>query len=152
MSNLNDISSEQKKAIAKWAEKGLDLGIIQTKLAEEFNLNITYRDARFLLLDLGITLKSKEQEAEENPEQIGEENANSLTSKVSVSLDSVVQAGALASGKVVFSDGQKATWQLDQLGRLGLNPETANYRPSETDVAEFQQELKNQMSKSSGLI
>jgi hypothetical protein len=58
-----------------------------------------------------------------------------------VELDRVVKAGALVSGTVTFSDGVKASWSLDQFGRLGLSSGKPNYRPSEEDLQSFQEEL-----------
>jgi hypothetical protein len=57
-------------------------------------------------------------------------------------MDAVTRASALASGKVTFSDGETADWMLDQTGRLGLNPTNPGYRPSESDIMAFQQELQ----------
>jgi hypothetical protein len=55
----------------------------------------------------------------------------------------------MISGKVTFSDGQKAEWYLDQMGRLGLNPDQVGYRPSEQDVLAFQVELQR-LARSQG--
>ena len=52
-----------------------------------------------------------------------------------------VPPGAMASGSVVFSDGQSKKWTLDQYGRLGLSGGDADYKPSDEDVAEFQKQL-----------
>jgi hypothetical protein len=61
---------------------------------------------------------------------------------VSVVLDEITIPGALASGRVTFSDGQKATWYLDQMGRLGLGGVERGYQPPESDVVAFQRELQ----------
>jgi hypothetical protein len=53
----------------------------------------------------------------------------------------------VVSGSVVFSDGVKATWALDQLGRLALDPGQSGYQPSAEDVDAFQQELSTQLQK-----
>jgi hypothetical protein len=47
----------------------------------------------------------------------------------------------MASGSVVFSDGQSKKWTLDQYGRLGLTGGDDQYKPSDEDVAEFQKQL-----------
>ena len=152
MSILENLSEEQKKTIALWAEEGKDLSEIQLKLLEDFETNLSYKEARFLLIDLGIELKPSPEEKEETPEKEEETPNTENESKVTIELDSVVQADSLVSGKVIFSDGNRATWQLDQLGRLGLNPEVSGYRPSEEDIAQFQEQLKEKMSKSSGIL
>jgi hypothetical protein len=46
------------------------------------------------------------------------------------------------SGKVRFSDGENALWYVDETGRLGLDPDTTGYRPSQEDIIAFQAELK----------
>ena len=64
---------------------------------------------------------------------------------VSVSLDRVVRAGAVASGDVTFSDGTRAKWMLDQMGRLALDGVPAGYRPPSQDIQAFQQQLRTQL-------
>ncbi len=51
------------------------------------------------------------------------------------------------SGKVTFSDGNKADWYFDQAGRLGLIPQQAGYRPPAEDLQEFQMLLETELSK-----
>ena len=60
---------------------------------------------------------------------------------VSVEVDTVTPPGAMASGTVVFSDGQRKKWTLDQFGRLGLSGGDEGYKPSDEDVMEFQKQL-----------
>jgi hypothetical protein len=67
--------------------------------------------------------------------------------KVAVSMDSITRPGALVSGKVTFSDGQSADWQMDQYGRLGVAPKTPGYKPSQSDVASFQAELETALAR-----
>jgi hypothetical protein len=61
---------------------------------------------------------------------------------VVVVMDTITKPHALASGKVTFSDGETAEWMLDETGRLGLNPTKPGYRPSQTYIVAFQQELQ----------
>jgi hypothetical protein len=67
---------------------------------------------------------------------------------VSVTVDQITRPGAMVSGKVTFSDGNKADWYLDQMGRLGLSPETPGYRPPAADVSMFQLQLQAALSRS----
>ncbi len=67
-------------------------------------------------------------------------------SKVSVTVDQITRAGALASGKVTFSDGKSAAWTLDQMGRLGLSAEEPGYKPPQEDLMDFQVELQKKLS------
>jgi hypothetical protein len=48
---------EQKAAVASWVAAGDNLSTVQKKLAEQFKLSLTYRDVRFLVDDLGLTLQ-----------------------------------------------------------------------------------------------
>ena len=48
---------------------------------------------------------------------------------VDVVVDSLAQPHAMVSGKVTFSDGKRATWYVDQMGRLGLDPEEEGLSP-----------------------
>ena len=61
---------------------------------------------------------------------------------VSVTVDSIAVPGTVVSGTATFSDGKGAKWYLDQMGRLGFDPDEPDYRPSELDVMAFQQELQ----------
>jgi hypothetical protein len=66
---------------------------------------------------------------------------------VKVEVDRLMKPGALVSGSVTFSDGVKAQWSLDQAGRLGLAGVKPGYRPSQTDVQEFQLALQKELAK-----
>jgi len=70
--------------------------------------------------------------------------------KVRVSIDEIAPPNAMLSGEVVFSDGARAEWFVDETGRLALNPEIQGYRPSQPDVMEFQRELQR-LAQSQGL-
>ena len=65
------------------------------------------------------------------------EAASSLT----VTVDALMIPGTMASGDVVFSDGVKGKWYLDQMGRLGMGDLPQGYRPSPADAALFQARL-----------
>ena len=62
-------------------------------------------------------------------------------------VDQIARPGAIVSGKVTFSDGQKAEWYLDQTGRLGVLPAQQGYKPSAADVQEFQMALQEQLQR-----
>lgn len=66
---------------------------------------------------------------------------------VSIHLDQIARPGALVSGSVQFSDGQTATWYLDQMGRLGLAAAQKGYRPSQADLEEFQIGLERVLAR-----
>lgn len=111
---------------------------LQRRLKEEYAIGLTYMDTRMLVLDLGIILLEP-QKPVEVPVVVAPLVA---TGKVSVTMDHLALPGALVSGKVVFSDGETGVWMLDQSGRPGLDPDTAGYRPTREDIAEFQLQLR----------
>ena len=179
MISASDLNEEQKARIATLAEEGATLGDIQKRLAEEYQLSMTYLDARLLIGDLGVKLvedeppeKSEEPEEPEDPTEPepapGEEEAGADAladgldtvasgeeaapggGAVTLSMSEVTPPGMFASGKATFSDGEQAEWYVDEMGRLGLNPDTEGYRPSEPDVQAFQAELQK-LAESEGL-
>ncbi len=146
------LTQEQKELVQKWATEGAKLSEIQTRIKEEFKIPITFMEARFLILDLGLNIKEKEPSSAKDvdlsksaqPETSQSEaisEGEGAPGNVTVELDRVVKAGAIVSGIVRFSDGETASWSLDQLGRLALTAGKSGYRPSEDDLQSFQQEL-----------
>lgn len=165
-----NLSDEQKTAVTKWIAEGLKLSEIQTRLGKDFGLNLTYMEVRFLVDDLKVM--PKDPEPAKTPEPAKDKGQDSASEdlaeadlameaepempeppsplgsgKVSVTTDTVTVPGAMASGKVTFSDGQTAQWYLDQYGRLGLATQTKGYRPSPADVQAFQTELEKHFRK-----
>jgi len=51
------LTPDQKQAVASWVAAGDNLSVVQQKLREQFQLSLTYRDVRFLVDDLDLTLK-----------------------------------------------------------------------------------------------
>lgn len=159
------LTDEQKTKLALWVSEGANLGEVQKRLASEFKISLTYMDTRFLLDDLNLTLKDAPKTVsatddltktaaaptpaaapgEPVPFPAGDEAAPA--SKVKVSVDKIVRPGAVVSGSVTFSDGQTAEWYLDQSGRLGLVTKTKGYKPSATDVQDFQYVLQDELAK-----
>ncbi len=144
------LTDEQKAAISKWIEAGASLSEIQKRLKEEFQISVTYLEARLLADDLKLAIKEPERPPEPRPLPPADPEKPDLGGKVSVTMDQITRPGAMVSGRVTFSDGQKAEWYLDQTGRLGLNPSTPGYRPGQQDVMDFQVELEK-LARSQGL-
>jgi len=144
MFNSSKLTPEQKEALHRWAGEGATISDLQRRLKDEFDVSISYMDARFVVLDLGLTLQEKKKEEEKKPE----ENAPVATGVVTVTMDHLALPGSMVSGKVVFSDGESGIWMLDQTGRPGLDPDTPGYRPSQEDVLEFQTQLRELIRKS----
>ena len=51
-----NLSEPQVAALRQWAADGATLSDLQTRLADEFGIHMSYMDVRFLVLDLGIEL------------------------------------------------------------------------------------------------
>lgn len=159
-----ELTDDQKQAIRKWAAAGQGLTEIQKALAEEYGLSPTFMDLRFLLIDLGITLQDKAQ-AFSTATELGTPNAagngppagpagigpdtpdTSVAGGVRVEVSAVTQPGAVVNGTVTFSDGVSAQWALDQLGRIAIHAGQAGYKPSEADMADFQDALRQELQK-----
>ncbi|MEW6302550.1 MAG: hypothetical protein AB1705_03710 [Verrucomicrobiota bacterium] len=155
-----NLDEAQKDKVRAWLEQGLKLSEIQNKLASDLDVHLTYMEVRFLIDDL--KLKPKDPEPPAPPPVMPAADATkpgapagepakeppaSAPGGVSVKVDQVTRPGALASGKVTFSDGQTAEWYLDQFGRLGLSPAKQGYKPSQDDVMEFQMALQNELAR-----
>lgn len=154
----------QKKLIAQWAAEGSSLAEIQKRINDEFKLSLTFMDVRLLILDQGIELKDRRSSVSSPRLDLTRTPpADSLESRapgreptppapegsaqgaVTVEIDKLKKPGALVNGTVTFSDGVSASWALDQFGRLAIDPGQPGYRPSESDVHAFQQELSRLM-------
>lgn len=159
-----DLTPEQKESVAAWVADGASIADVQKRLNEEFQLGLTYMEARFLIDDLELALKDTNKPVETPdfsapgtpggqppPASPTGEEAYDLepetSGAVTVDVDKLTRPGAVVSGSVVFSDGVKATWLLDQSGRLALDAGTPGYQPAQEDVEAFQQELSQQLQK-----
>ena len=152
-----NLDEAQRKKIAGWIEEGLKLSDIQNRIGSEFGLRLTYMDVRFLVDDLKLV--PKDPETPKAPETPTAETKSSPANPnpadaiptapggVSVSVDQLARPGTIASGKVTFSDGNRAEWHFDQTGRLGLLPQQPSYRPPAADLQQFQILLEAELSK-----
>ena len=154
MFNASQLTPGQIDSLRACAAGGGSMSDMQKLLKEDFGISITYMDTRFLILDLGIELieesKGKEEapadETPMKPEGNSVEGAPS-SGGVVLDMDHLALPGALVSGSVTFSDGETAVWMIDQTGRMGLDPDTAGYRPSPEDITQFQEKLRNLLEK-----
>lgn len=151
-----NLDEAQRQQVAKWISEGAKLSEIQKRLLE-LGIKLTYIEVRFLVDDLKLTPKDPEppkvvappaaDPAKLTAEKIPAPEGMLPASSVSVSVDQLTKPGAMISGKVTFSDGQIADWYLDQTGRLGVVPKVAGYKPSATDVQDFQTALQQEIAK-----
>lgn len=162
------LTDEQKAKVQEWIGAGLKLSEIQDRLDKELGVRLTYMDARLLIDDLKLTPLDPVMEQPAAPPadaQPGGEMEDFGTGeppfpdeamqadapvgggKLSLTVDQITRAGAMVSGRVTFSDGKSAEWYLDQYGRFGLVPPEPGYRPSQSDLAEFQVKLDRELAK-----
>jgi len=166
---MAELTDAQKAAVKSWIEEGASLSEVQNRLASEFGLKLTFMEVRLLAVELNATVKDRKATAplkptDLKPDQGGkpaeaeEEGESELlpddkemggagSGRVRVEVDRVMKPGALVSGTVVFSDGTRGEWMLDQYGRLGLSGLKPGYRPSSSDVQEFQAALQRELMR-----
>lgn len=69
------------------------------------------------------------------------------TGAVGLTVDTLqVIPGALVSGGVTFSDGERGKWYFDQMGRFNFQPDTIGYKPSAEDARTFQTMLQQELA------
>ena len=172
------LTEEQLKSVAAWFAAGASLDEIQKRLVAEFGVHLTYFDLRMVVAELP---QPEEEEGErgdgahggralpEEPAEDAEGGAlgeralpdepsdeappeDETASTLTVTVDALMIPGTMASGDVVFSDGVKGKWYLDQMGRLGLGGDLPQgYRPSPADAALFQARLMETL-RAKGLV
>ncbi len=155
MISAKNLSDEQQSAVKEWAREGSQLADIQKRLKGQFGLNVTYMDTRFLVLDLGIEIQIEvTSESEDDSEETDLDSSTEAapgspeseqpvpSGGLQVTTDETTRPGAIVSGTVIFSDGEKAIWMIDEMGRPGLKPDTEGYQPSEEDLIEFEKHLR----------
>ena len=151
-----NLDETQRQKVAAWIAAGAKLSEIQTRLASELNLKLTYMEVRLLVDDLKLTPKDPEPPkvavpAADAAKPAAEKPVTAPAAKaaggVSVTVDQLARPGAIVSVKVTFSDGQSADWHLDQTGRLSVVPKQPGYKPSAADVQQFQVALQNELAR-----
>jgi hypothetical protein len=137
------LDSTQKSTVAEWIREGLSLSDVQKRLESEFGIRMTYMEVRFLVDDLDLEIQS------EGPAftEVLEARQETVSGKVSVTIDKVRRPDVMLSGQVTFSDGQSGTWHVDQMGRLGIQCSTPGYQPSPEDQQAFQKALQAEAEK-----
>jgi hypothetical protein len=155
------LTEEQQAAVREWVEQGATLNDVQNRLREEMDIRMTFMDVRFLILDLGVELhvpkaEVEEKKPEESPsEELGEGDEDFSGHEmdppgaggVNLTTDAITLPGCMASGKVAFSDGVVASWFIDEMGRLAVQPPVHGYQPPVEDVPSFQAQLQAQLQK-----
>ena len=165
MKSASDLTEDQKQTVREWAKDGASLQEIQKRLTEEFSISFTYMETRFLAGDLDLEIRSEPKDEPEDaddpvdestPEDPGDldeppplhEEQDEFDDPAAegdvptVTVDQITKPGTIVSGRVVFSGDKGAAWALDQLGRLSLDPDDLDFRPTQEEVIAFQRELQ----------
>lgn len=152
------LTDEQKQQVIRWIAEGQKLADVQRRLGDEYDVRLTYMETRFLIDDLKIT----PQDPPEPPKSpitaeaaapaapgpmLAADAPASGGAGVALKVDEITKPGTLVSGSVTFSDGGKADWHLDQMGRLGMSPAQPGYRPPEPDIEAFQIALDKELTR-----
>jgi hypothetical protein len=164
-----NLDENQKRQVAAWLSDGASLAEVQERLNDEFGVNATYMEVKFLVSDLDLTPRDPEPEPDEKsdaaegpgeqpeadaselPDDLGaaeeEEALPAGDGAVSVEVDQLARPGAMISGKVTFANGKTSEWMLDQMGRLGVVPSEDGYKPTQVDLQQFQMALQDELKK-----
>ena len=152
------MTNEERKPIVKQLlAEGRTLSEIQDYLRKDKSDSITYMELRLLLSEMpDAKLPEKELlrtapaavDASAKPAATG---AATSGGKLSISIDQVPAPGAMLSGYARFSSGAKAHWFLDEMGRLGIDPELGSGKPTQKDMQEFSTELRRMLQQTGGM-
>ncbi len=165
------LTPEQTAAVSSWVVAGDNLSAIQKKLREQFNVTVTYMDVRFLVDDLNLQLKDPPKKVDASDvskaqpktapapaaqapvpgdgDDLADEAATASPGSVILDVDSVTLIpGAIASGKVTFSDGVTGKWIIDHQGRPGFTEiSQPGYRPNPQDAQAFMRQLEAELQR-----
>ena len=144
-------NDERKPIVRDLLAKGQTLSQIQDVLRQEKGDSITYMELRLLLSEMpDVKLPEKEVSKPAVPLE-SPPAAPTTPGKLSISVDQAPAPGAMISGYARFSSGAKAHWFLDEMGRLGLEPELGTGKPTPADMQEFSVELKRMLQQSGAM-
>jgi hypothetical protein len=162
-------NEERKSIVGELLAKGQTLSQIQDYLHKEKNDPITYMDLRLLLSEMpNAKLPEKEPRktvlpTSGTPASAGTKAApKDLASpaatkeptaggRLSISVDQMPAPGSMLSGYARFSSGARAHWFLDEMGRLGIDPELGAGKPTQADMQEFSSELRRLLQQTGGM-
>ena len=149
------LTEEQVTVLKNKSSEGAQLNDLQKIIQEEFQISITYMETRFLVSDYNIEIISPTKAVNETPQAplnttptpekapANEPDAPAAgAANVQVSVDQVTAPNAVINGRVIWSDGQSASWMIDQAGGLALDPQDPSYQPSREDIEDFQAKLR----------
>ena len=162
-------NEERKLIVGQLLAEGRTLSQIQDYLHKEKNDPITYMDLRLLLSEMpDAKLPEKELPKTVLPTASSAATVGAKAAlkdrpsapatkeapargRLSISVDQMPVPGSTLSGYARFSSGAKAHWFLDEMGRLGLEPELGTGKPTQADMQEFSTELRRMLQQAGGM-
>jgi hypothetical protein len=143
-------NDERKQIVRKLLADGLTLSQIQDRLRTDHHDSITYMALRLLLAEMPDARLPEKEQPKTPPPAAAPTTAPTPepAGKLSISVDHTPPPGAMLSGYARFSSGAKAHWFIDEMGRLGLEPELGSGKPTQKDMQEFSVELKRMLQQS----
>jgi hypothetical protein len=152
-------NDERKPIVQQQLAAGRSLSEILDYLHKEQDDHITYMELRLLLSEMpNAKLPEKERLKTPPPSPLtapagrADQPAAAAEpgSKLNISIDQTPAPGSMLSGYARFSSGAKAHWFLDEMGRLGLEPELGTGKPTEADMKEFSAQLRKMLQQAGG--
>ena len=135
--------NQVKTIVAKLLSEGVKLNDIQKQLSSEHSHTITFMDLRLLAAELEVNWAQFDPKKEEKVEE--EKEVPVPVDATLVEVSNIQRAGVMVHGTVTFLAGHKGEWFLDPQGQLGLKMLDDTVQPSESDMADFQQVLRQQL-------
>ncbi len=144
-------NEERKPIVQKLLAEGQSLSEVLDYLHREKGDSMTYMELRLLLSEMpDAKIPEKEQpkpasapvSAIESGTGAATPPAEAAGGKLSISMDQTPAPGSMLSGYARFGSGAKAHWFLDEMGRLGVEPELGSSKPTQQDMKDFTAELR----------
>lgn len=156
------MSNEQRdRFIAAKLNEGHSLSDVQKMLQSELGIVMTYLDLRLAAAEIeSVDWEAQEPEppANDPAEAVGEavpsepasepaaEDKALGSGQTRVTVSKLVRPGAAMSGEVEFGSGARGEWYIDAYGRPGLSLAEGSAQPTQDDVVEFQEALRQKLS------
>jgi hypothetical protein len=141
-------NDERKPIVRQLLTEGRTLSQILDFLSKEKNDSITYMELRLLLSEMpDAKLPEKEVVKPMLPPEPKPAAPATGGGKLSISVDQAPAPGSMLSGYARFASGAKAHWFLDEMGRLGVEPELGSEKPTQKDMTEFSTELRKMLQQ-----
>ena len=140
-------NDERKVVVKELLAKGQTLSQIQDYLRNEKKDSITYMELRLLLSEMPDTKLPEREVVKPMLPPEPKPGTPASGGKMSISMDQAPAPGSMLSGYVRFSSGAKAHWFLDEMGRLGLEPELGSSKATQEDMKEFSTELRKMLQQ-----